>query len=143
MTTDSFVRWRGTALWRALDDALRRAGANGLLQFVAGGGREAVVGHLCVDLDAEGVASGTRRAAVYAVLHGAGWTEEDFAGNLALELCALLDRGTTPEGLAEYIARFVNEVGEGPSLILHERLALAVAILGAYRLGGGASAPPA
>jgi len=64
MTTDSFVRWRGTALWRALDDALRRAEANGLLQFVAGGGREAVVGHLCVDLDAEGVARNAARRRV-------------------------------------------------------------------------------
>lgn len=141
MTTDPFVRWRGTSLWRALDDALGRAAAGGLLQFVADGGREAVVGHLCVDLDAEGVASGTRRAAVYAVLHGAGWAEEDFASGLALELCALLDRGTAIEEVAEYIARFEGEVGEGPSSAFHERLALAVAVSEAYRSGGGASAP--
>jgi len=143
MTTDPFVRWRSTALWRVLDDALRRAEATGLLQFIADGGREAVVGHLCGDLDAEGVASGTRRAAVYAVLHGAGWTEEDFAGSLALELCALLDRGAAIEDVAEYIARFEDEMREGASSALHERLALAVAVSEAYRSGGGASAPPA
>ena len=144
MTTDPFVRWRGTALWRVLDDALLRAEADGILQFIADGGREAAVGHLCVHLDAEGVAAGTRRAGVYAVLHRAGWGEEGFADSLALELCALLDWGTAIEDVAEYIRRFEDEVGERAPSALHERLALAVAVLEAYRSGGdGASAPPA
>ncbi len=143
MTTEPFVRWRGTALWRVLDDALLRAEADGLLQFLADGGREAAVGHLCVHLDAEGVAAGTRRAGVHAVLYHAGWGEQGFADSLALELCALLDWGTAIEVVAEYIRRFEDEVGERVPSALHERLALAVTVSEAYRSGGEASAPPA
>lgn len=143
MTIDPLVRWRGTALWRVLDDALLRAEADGLLQFIADGGREAAVGHLCVHLDTEGVAAGTRRAAVYAVLHRAGWGEEGFAGSLALEICALLDGDAAIEDVAEYIRRFDDEVSERAPSAFHERLALAVAALEAYRSGGEAGALPA
>ena len=111
MSTDPFVRWRGTALWHVLDDALRRSEADGLVEFTADGGREATIGHLCVHLDVEGMAAGTRLAGVRAVLHRAGWSEEDYVENLALELCALLDRGVANEDVAEYIGRFEDEVG--------------------------------
>lgn len=143
MTTDPFIRWRGTDLWRVLDDALLRAEADGVVQFSADGGREAAIGHLCVHLDAEGVAAGTRLAGVRAALHRAGWGEEDYADSFALEICALLDWGKASEEVAEYIRRFENDVGERTPSTLQERLALAAAVLEAYRAGGGTSPPPA
>lgn len=142
MTTDPFARWRGTALWRVLDAGLRRAEADGVLHLAADDGRDAAVGLLCVQLDAEGMAAGTRLAGVRAVLHRAGWREEHYADNLALELCALLDRGAASEDVADYVSRFEEEVVARAPSALPERLALAAAVRRAYEEGGEPIVPP-
>lgn len=141
--TDPFVRWRGTALWHALDAALARAAADGVLQCSADGGREAAIGHLCMWLDAEGLAVGTRLAAVRLVLQQSGWHEDEDADGLALELCALLDHGTAVEAVAAYVERFETERGTQPASTLSQRLALADAVRRAYARVGESDAPPA
>ncbi|HEX5436471.1 MAG TPA: hypothetical protein VFW98_04895 [Gemmatimonadaceae bacterium] len=140
--TDPFARWRGTTLWRALDDALGRAEADGVLQFAACGGREATIGHVCMQLDAEGLATGTRLAAVRVVLQRMGWREEDYRDSLALELCALLDRSAERETVAEYVGRFETEFATRPSSTLSDRLALAAAVRQAYEQADESDAPP-
>ena len=143
MTTDPFARWRGTALWRVLAEGLERAEADGILNLAADGGREATIGLLCLQLDAEGVVIGTRLSEVRAALLRGGWREEDYADSLALELCALLDRGAQSEDVAEYVGRFEDEVVARTPSALHERLALIAAVCRAYEEGGDAGRRPA
>lgn len=141
--TDPFVRWRGTALWRALDVALSHAQAGDILQLGAAGGRGAAIGHLCMWLDAEGLVTGTRLAAVRVILQLAGWREEEYANNLAFELCALFDNRTSVMAVAEYLERFEDEVNSRRASTLSERLALAEGAHRAYESAGESDANPA
>jgi hypothetical protein len=139
--TDPFTRWRGTPLWEALDAALRRVEGDGLLTMAEGpDAREAAVGHLCAHLDAEGVAAGTRLAAVRATLAAAGWRAEDYRDNLALELCAVIDNGGGVGELAAYARRFVDDGSTlGVMAPAGDLAVLAAEVLGAYQQGGGAA----
>jgi hypothetical protein len=138
---DRFARWRGTPLWDALEAALTRVEGDGLLSLAEDAhARDAVVGHLCAHLDAEGMAAGTRLAAVRATLAGAGWRSEDYRDNLALELCALIERGGGVGELAAYTRRFADDLSTlgvgGPPVA--DLAALAADVLAAYGQGGGA-----
>jgi hypothetical protein len=138
MSTDRFARWRGTPLWGALDEALARLEGDGLLSLPEDpAARDAALGHLCAHLDAEGVAAGTRLAAVREALAAAGWRGEDYRDHLALELCAVIDGGGRAPQVAAYARRFVDDLSTlGVAAPLGDLAALAAAVVAAYEQGG-------
>lgn len=129
---DPYVRWRSTALWRAVEHWLVDCESAGKLR-VAPGGHADLIGQLCSLLDADGHLAGSRLARVRQVFVESGCEPLGIdATGVALEACAVMDRGAGQEELADYVANYHREALEVQRIMSPDFSVLARRLLEAY-----------